>query len=84
MTEATTIPAHYERFTQCVDSFQSFNAGDSIPASFVDAAKAGWTVVYGTVNVEDTECCADIQDSLKSLEEGKGISLEDLRGELGV
>ena len=82
MTNSTAIPAGYEQMDQHTDSFLSFNAGDSVPSEFVDAQQAGWTMTAYNADEDTLECQQDIQDSLEALEEGKGISLEELRSEL--
>lgn len=80
MTDAIAIPADYEVRVQPEDSFQSFNAGDAIPSDFINAVQAGW--ISTKMSEEALERSEDIHDSLKSLEEGKGIALGDLRSEL--
>lgn len=85
MTEASIIPASFDLHERIGESFHSFNQGKSIPSLFVDANCQGWkTIVTSVAAVEALQDKIDVEDSLQSLKEAKGISLEDFERQLGV
>jgi hypothetical protein len=85
MTEATIIPAAFEELRgQGGESFHSFNQGESIPSLFIDAVREGWKSITSAAAIEALQDEIDVEDSLKSLKEARGISLEDFERQLGV
>lgn len=85
MTETTIILASVKMHEEITGSFDSFNQGKSIPSSlFIDAVREGWKKITSTTAVEALQDKIDVEDSLQSLKEAKGISLQDFERELGV
>jgi len=84
MTESSIVPGRFDLLEQADESFQSFNQGEPIVSMYVVASREGWkSVTYGAA-IERLQDKVDVEDSIKSLTEDKGISLQDFRRELGV
>jgi len=84
MTEASIIPASFDLHEQAGESFHSFNQGKSIPCLFIEANTEGWKTVTPATAVKALQDKIDVEDSLRSLKEPKGIDLQDFRRQLDV
>jgi hypothetical protein len=84
MTESSIVPGSFKLIDQEDESFYSFNQGEPVASMFVDASREGWKTVVYEAAVEALQNKIDIEDSLKSLKESEGVSLQDYRQELGV
>jgi hypothetical protein len=84
MTEASIIPASFDLHERIGESFHSFNQGKSIPSLFIDAVREGWKNITSVAAIEALQDKIDVEDSLQSLKEAKGISLQDFERQLGV
>jgi len=84
MTEASIIPASFDLHEQADDSFHSFNQSGFIPSLVVYANHEGWKNVTSVAAVEALQDKIDVEDSLQSLEEAKGVNLQDFKRQLGV
>jgi len=84
MTESSIVPGSFKLIEQKDESFHSFNQGESVVSMFVDSSRDGWKTVVYEAAVEALQDQIDVEDSLKSLKESEGVSLQDFRQELGV
>ena len=84
MTEASIVPGSFKLIEQEDESFHSFNQGEPVASMFVDSSREGWKVELFEAAVEALQDKIDVEDSLKSLKESEGVSLQDFRQELGV
>ena len=84
MTEASIIPVSFDLQEQAGESFHSFNQGKSIPSLFVEANSEGWKTVTSATAAKALQDKIDVEDSLRSLKEPKGVDLQDFRRQLDV
>jgi hypothetical protein len=85
MVKASYVPAEYQTIEQVTSGFFSSARAEPVPTVFCSATPAkGWKLTRYDRSTEREEDEADIQDSLEALKEPQGISLEDLKRELGV
>ncbi len=85
MTVATHVPSEY-KYVKRGDQPAVFS-GEAVPVKStlcLATAENGWTLTRYETASQEAENRADIQDSLQSLKEGPGISLDDLKRDLGV
>jgi hypothetical protein len=86
MVKASYVPSEYQSLEEeATPRFLSSGRASPIPSVFCSpTSENGWRLTIYKTASQVTEDEADIQDSLEALKEAPGISLEDLKRDLGV
>ena len=84
MVEANSVPSDYCVFSRASEDFYAFNQAEFVPCQFISAAQEGWVTTIPDDTIELLQDRADIEDSVRALNEPRGVELNELKRELGM